>query len=201
MEPDNVARVLGAIGIFLGLVGTCIAVLTFLRIVRRQRPNLAVETAHWIIAYGLERKADYLLFEVAATNRSDVGNTILEYGLVIGRPYNTSTRPIHFSETALGETILEPAPGSPFSPGRIALKNVRLDHLANPVNLPPHEARIGWVGFPLPSIQAENVQGVDYWLWVVTGEGRPVVLEVDLRTAEWTKMHGEVPPNVADAEK
>ena len=139
MEPDIVARALGVIGIFIGLVGTCIAVLTYLRTFRRQRrPNLAVETAHWIITYGLEGNADYRLFEVTATNRSDVGNTILEYGLVIGHPYNTSTRPVYYSETALGETILEAAPGSTFSPGRIALNNVPLDHLANPVNLPPH---------------------------------------------------------------
>ena len=65
-----------------------------------------------MLVYGQEhKKAQYLLLEVGISNLSDAANSVVEYGLVLGPPYNTSTRPIHHSETPVGETVLEPAPG------------------------------------------------------------------------------------------
>ena len=165
------------------------------RSVTRQRPNLLGDMVHWMIVYGLDERAHYLLIEINISNLSDVANSVVEYGLVLGPPYNTSTRPIHHSMTLLNETVLEHSPGSEIRSEPLALKGIHLDFLSNPVNIPAHESRIGWVGFPLPSVPAEVAKGVPFFLWAVANEGKPLMLEIDLSESDYEVIQGTSPQN------
>ncbi len=151
----------------------------------RQRPNLQGDVAHCMFSYATDDRAQYLSIEIAISNLSDVANSVVEYGLLIGAPYNTSVRPIHFSETPFGETVLEPGPGSEIRPDPLAIKGVKLEFLSNPLNLPAHESRIGWVGFPLPDIPADVAKAVIYGLWIVASEGDPLLLPIDSSTFDY----------------
>ena len=148
-----------------------------------------------MLVYSLDNKADYLLLEIDVTNLSDVANSVVEYGLLLGAPYNTSTRPIHYSKNSADDTVLEYSPGSEIRPEPIALEGTRLEFLSNPVNIPAHETRAGWVGFPLPSVPAEVAHGIPFLLWVVASEGDPFVLEVDLAERDYEVVQGGVPGN------
>ena len=190
MDVDWIARGIAAVGLLVAIVGAGTGVASLRRSARRQRPNLVGKMAHWMLVYGQEHKAQYLLLEVGISNLSDAASSVVEYGLVLGPPYNTSTRPIHHSETPVGETVLEPAPGSDIHPEPFALKGMRLEFLSNPVNIPAHETRIGWVGFPLPAVPAEVAKGVPFFLCAVASEGTPLVLEIDLSETDSEVIQG-----------
>lgn len=179
MDVDWIARAIAIVGLIVAIVGAGARVFSLRRSASRQRPNLLGDIAHCMFSYGSDDRAQYLSIEIAISNLSDVANSIVEYGLLIGPPYNTSTRPIHHSENALGETILEYGPGSEIRPKPLALKGIKLDFLSNPLNLPAHESRIGWVGFPLPGVPADVAKAVIYVIWIVASEGEPLMLTVD----------------------
>ena len=195
MDTDWIARGIAVASLLVAIVGTGVTIVSLRRSANRQRPSLTGHMAHWMVAYGLDIKADYLLIEINVSNLSDVANSVVEYGLALGPPYNTSTRPVHYSETPLSETILMPSPGSEIRPGPLALKDIHLDFLSNPVNIPAHESRAGWVGFPLPNIPAEVVKGVPFFLWAVVSEGQPIVLDIDLSDSDSEVIQGVSPEN------
>lgn len=179
-------------GVVSGGLGLLVALIAFWRTMKRESPQLASGIGGVLIVYNLQGDADYLLCDLTFSNLSDSGNSIIEYGLSLGPPYEASTRPVHYGETVFGESVLEPALGSPFSPDKLALKEKQLEWLSNPVNLLPHESRIGYVGFPLPSIPKDIVKGVPFVLWIVPSEGKPISIHVDLRTMQWTAIEGGI---------
>lgn len=195
MDVDWVARGIAIAGFLVAAIGVGAGVVSLRRSITRQRPNLAIDAARWMLVYGLDIRVHYLLVEINISNLSDVSNSILEYGLVLGPPYSTSVQPIHYSETRLGETILEYSPGSRFRPDPLALKDIHLDFLSNPANVPPHESRSGWVGFPLPSVPAEIAKGVPFFLWVIASEGDPMSLRIDLSDPNSEVIRGASPEN------
>lgn len=193
MDVDWVARGIAIVSLLVAIVGTGARVVSMRRSATRQRPNLQGDMAYWMLVFGPDNKAHYLLIQVNISNLSDIANSVVEYGLVLGPPYNTSTRPIHHSKTSFDETILEYGPGSEIRPEPLALKDIQLEFLSNPANIPAHETRSGWVGFPLPSVPAEVVKGVPFFIWVVASEGKPIVLEIDLSESSYDVIQG-VPP-------
>ena len=195
MDTDWIARGIAVASLLVAIVGTGIRIVSLRRSATRQRPSLTGYMDHWMVVYGLDSKAHYLLLELNISNLSDVANSVVEYGLELGPPYNTSTRPVHYSETPLNETVLMPSPGSEIRPGPLALKGIRLDFLSTPVNIPAHESRAGWVGFPLPHVPAEVAKGVPFFLWAVVSEGKPIVLEIDLTESGYEVIQGVSPGN------
>lgn len=193
MDVDWIARGLAGASLLIAIVGTSLKVGAMFRSLTRQRPKLTGTIANCLLTYGLGERADYLSIEISISNLSDTPNSVVEYGLVLGPPYNTSTRPINYRETTLGETILEHSPGSDIRPEPLALKGMQLEFLSNPVNLPAHETRIGWVGFPLPSVPAEVAKGIPMVLWAIAVEGEPLVLGVDLTEFVFERIPGGLP--------
>ena len=195
MDVDWIARGTAIVGLLVSIVGTMTIVVSLRRSATRQKPKLFGQMSHWMVVYGLASKADYLLIEINIANLSDMANSVVEYGLELGPPYNTSTRPIHHSKTRFNETVLEPGPGSKIRPKPLALKDIRLEFLSNPVNIPAHETRAGWIGFPLPSVPREVVKGVPFFLWAVASEGKPWVLEIELSESSYEVVQGVSPEN------
>ena len=159
MEPDWIARGIAGISLLIASINTAIVIITLRRSSARQQPNLVAQIIRWSIVYSAGGTADYLLLEVTISNLSDVGNSVVGYGLAVGPPYNDSTGPVEYNQTPLGETVLLPSAGSTFTPDPLALRKMRLKHLSNPVNVPPHESNIGWISFPLPSVPPHLVKG------------------------------------------
>ena len=193
MDVDWIARGIALTSLLVSIVALVVRIASLRRTSARQKPRIVVEMLRWMFVYGKHGKADFLLIEIRASNGSDLANSIVEYGLVIGPPYRDSIGPVHYSKTQAGETVLDPTPGSRFRPDPLALKGISLDFLSNPANLPPHESRIGWVAFPLPSIPVEIAKGVPFLLWTVLGEGDPVVTQVDLSTGDSVVIDGTEP--------
>ena len=112
---------------------------------------------------------------------SDMSNSIVEYGLIVGHPYSVSRIPIHYSETKLGESILE----AEDMQKRLAVKKTRFDWLVTPVNLLPYSSASGFIGFPLPSIPRSIVKNAEYALIVMPSEGQPALIPLILREYDW----------------
>ena len=193
MDVDWIARGIAIVSLLIAIVGTGARVVSMIRSATRERPNLQGDMAYWMLVYGLDKKAHYLLIEVNISNLSDMANSVVEYGLLLGPPYNTSTLPIQHSKTSSGETVLECGPGSEIRPEPLALKDIQLEFLSNPVNIPAHETRLGWVGFPLPSVPAEVAKGIPFLIWIVASEGKPLVLEIDLSDSSSEVIQGVSP--------
>lgn len=165
----------------IGAVGGVLGVISFFRTVRRQRPRFSITTESPVLVYGQDEKAEFLVFDATISNLSDMANSVVEYGLIIGHPYSISTIPIHYSETELGESILETADMSK----RLAVKRTRFNWLGTPVNLPAHSSASGFIGFPLPSIPRDIVKAVEYALVVMPSEGQPSLEPLVLDMYDW----------------
>jgi hypothetical protein len=165
----------------IGTVGGILGVFSFARTMKRQRPRFNIKIDRPGILYGEANKAEFLVIDTTISNLSDVANSIVEYGLVIGHPYSVSTEPIHYSENKLGESILETADMSK----RLAVKRTSFDWLETPVNLSPHSSASGFIGFPLPSIPRKIVKSIAYTLIIIPSEGPPALLPLGLDTFDW----------------
>jgi hypothetical protein len=165
----------------IGTVGGILGVFSFARTIKRQRPRFNIKIDRPGILYGEVNKAEFLVIDTTISNLSDIANSIVEYGLIIGHPYSVSTEPIHYSENKLGESILETADMSK----RLAVKRTRFDWLETPVNLSPHSSASGFIGFPLPSIPRTIVKSIDYTLIIIPSEGPPSLLPLGLDTFDW----------------
>ena len=86
-----------------GFVGGILGIVAFFRAVNRQRPRFNLSADSPVIIYGAEDKAEFLVFDATISNLSDLPNSIVEYGLIVGQPYSLSTTPIRYSETEFGE--------------------------------------------------------------------------------------------------
>ena len=164
-----------------GTVGGILGVFSFARTMKRQRPRFSITIDRPGILYGEHNKAEFLVIDTTISNLSDVANSIVEYGLIIGRPYSVSTEPIHYSENELGESIIETADMSK----RLAVKRTRFDWLETPVNLSPHSSASGFIGFPLPSIPRKVVKSIDYTLIIIPSEGPPSLIPLVLDIFDW----------------
>jgi len=109
---------------------------SFARTMKRQRPRFRVTTSMPGILYGEDEKAEFLVIDTTISNLSDVANSIVEYGLIIGHPYSLSTEPIHYSENEVGESVFETADMTK----KLAVKNTKFDWLETPVNLASHSS-------------------------------------------------------------
>jgi len=133
------------------------------------------------ILYGEDDKAEFFVLDTTISNLSDVANSIVEYGLIIGHPYSVSTEPIHYSENELGESILETADMIK----RLAVKNTKFDWLETPLNLPSHSSASGFIGFPLPSIPRSVVKSIEYALIIMPSEGQTSLIPLILDDYDW----------------
>ena len=165
----------------IGTLGGTLGVFSFLRTIKRQRPRFRVTTNMPWILYGEEEKAEFLGIDTTITNLSDVANSIVEYGLIIGYPYSISTEPIHYSENEVGESVLETADMTK----RLAVKNTKFDWLETPVNLAPHSSASGFIGFPIPSIPRNIVKSIEHALIIMPSEGQPSLIPLILDTYDW----------------
>lgn len=165
----------------IGTIGGILGIFSFARSIRRQRARFNIKIGRPGILYGEVDKAEFLVVDTTISNLSDVANSIVEYGLIIGHPYSISTEPIHYSENKLGESVLETADMSK----RLAIKKTRLDWLETPVNLSPHSSASGFIGFPLPSIPRKIVKSIYYTLIIIPSEGPPSLLPLGLDTFDW----------------
>ena len=165
----------------IGAVGGVLGVISFFRTVRRQHPRFSVRTDSPFLVYGQDEKAEFLVFAATVSNLSDVANSVVEYSLIIGHPYISSKAPIHYSETELGESILETADMSK----RLAVKKVRFNWLETPVNIPAHNSVSGYIGFALPSIPKAIVPEVEYALVVMPSEGHSYLEPLILDKYDW----------------
>ena len=190
---DVATLVISSLAIVISLSAIILSAGALWRTVRRQRPRLEGILGDVSLVYGADESTEFLLTHLTLMNQSDVGTSIVEYGLILGPPYNNSTMPIYYSETDLGESILEAPSGSPFGPKRLALYETHLEWLANPVNIPPHESRSGWIGFPLPSVPKDIVKGVPYEFYIRSSEGESTLVDLDLNEKEWHSEQSHAP--------
>jgi len=165
----------------IGFVGGILGIISFFRTIKRQRPRFSITTGSPVLLYGAAEKAEFLVFDATISNLSDVANSIVEYGLIIGHPYSVSQTPIRYSETQLGESILETEDMTK----KLAVKRMRFNWLATPVNLSPHSSANGFIGFPLPSIPRNVVKTVEYALIVIPSEGQPALIPLVLGEYQW----------------
>jgi hypothetical protein len=164
-----------------GTTGGILGAVSFTRTIRRQRPRFHVTIDRPGILYGEDEKAEFLVIDMTISNLSDVANSVVEYGLIIGHPYSLSTEPIHYSENDLGESVLE----TPDMTKRLAVKNTNFDWLETPVNLSSHSAASGFIGFPLPSIPRNVVKSIEYALVIMPSEGQPSLIPLIMDSYEW----------------
>jgi len=165
----------------IGAVGGGLGIFSFARNMKRQQPDFRIKTDNPGILYGEGNRAEFLVVDTSISNRSDIANSIVEYGLIIGRPYLDSVPPIHYSINNLGESVLETVDMAK----RLAVKETQFDWLETPVNLNPHCSASGFIGFPLPSIPRDIVKAIDYTIIIVPSEGKPLLLPLLLDTFEW----------------
>jgi len=154
---------------------------SFARTMKRQRPRFRVTTSMPGILYGEDEKAEFLVIDTTISSLSDVANSRVEYGLIIGHPYSLSTEPIHYSENEVGESVFETADMTK----KLAVKNTKFDWLETPVNLASHSSANGFIGFPLPSIPRNVVKSIEYALVIMPSEGQPSLIPLILDNYDW----------------
>lgn len=181
----------------IGTLGGILGILSLSRTIKRQRPRFRVTTDMPGILYGEDEKAEFLVIDATISNLSDVANSIVEYGLIIGHPYSISTEPIHYSENEVGESVLETADMTK----KLAVKNTKFDWLETPVNLSSHSSVGGFIGFPLPSIPRNVVKSIEYALVIMPSEGQPSLIPLILDLYDWkvaqhtVTQHDSISPN------
>ena len=171
------------LGVIVGTVGGILGAVSFTRTIRRQRPRFDVTFKEPGTLYGEDEKAEFVVIYTTISNVSDVANSIVEYGLIIGHPYSLSTEPLHYSYNSLGESVLETTDMAK----RLAVQNTKFKWLETPVNLSSHKSTSGVIGFPLPSIPRNLVKAIEYALVIIPSEGQPSLIPLITDIYEWNK--------------